>query len=98
MLQNQLYRIVIVEIERIESWENMARKKKNEEVTIVATKNDSDTVTDLEVKINEKVIGRIQQGENDRQFQVTMANNHKATTVSVEDAVQTILADYNLHN
>lgn len=76
----------------------MARKNKNEEVTIVATKKDSDTVTDLEVRIGDKVIGGIHQEEGDRQYQVTMTNNQKATTVSIEDAVQTILADYNLHN
>lgn len=76
----------------------MARKKKNEEVSIVATKRDSDTVTDLEVLLGEQVIGKVTQGEEDRQLQVTFNNDQKATAVSIEDAVQAILADYNLHN
>ena len=76
----------------------MARKKKNEEVSIVATKQDSDTVTDLEVLLGDDVIGKIYQGEEDRQLQVTFNNDQKATAVSIEDAVQAILADYNLHN
>lgn len=76
----------------------MARKKKNEEVSIVATKRDSDTVTDLEVLLGEQVIGKVTQGEEDRQLQVTFNNHQKATAVSIEDAVQAILADYNLHN
>lgn len=76
----------------------MARKKKNEEVSIVATKQDSDTVTDLEVLLGADVIGKIYQGEEDRQLQVTFNNDQKATAVSIEDAVQAILADYNLHN
>lgn len=76
----------------------MARKKKNEEVSIVATKRDSDTVTDLEVLLGDQVIGKVYQGEEDRQLQVTFNNDQKATAVSIEDAVQAILADYNLHN
>lgn len=76
----------------------MARKKKNEEVSIVATKRDSDTITDLEVLLGEQVIGKVYQGEEDRQLQVTFNNDQKATAVSIEDAVQSILADYNLHN
>ncbi len=76
----------------------MARKKKNEEVSIVATKHDSDTVTDLEVLLGDQVIGKIYQGEEDRQLQVTFNNDQKGTAVSIEDAVQAILADYNLHN
>ena len=76
----------------------MARKKKNEEISIVATKLDSDTVTDLEVLSGDKVLGKIHQGEDDRQLQVTFYNDQKGTALSVEDAVQAILADYNLHN
>lgn len=76
----------------------MARKNKNEEVTIVATDKDTDTVTDLQVLIGEKVIGEIIQDEGDRHYQVTTMNNQKGTALSIEAAVQTIIADYNLHN
>lgn len=76
----------------------MAQKNKNEEVIIIETDKDSDTVTDLQVLIGEKVIGEISQNEGDRHYQVNMMNNQKATALSIEAAVQTILADYNLHN
>ncbi len=75
----------------------MARKKKNQEVSIVATKKDSDVVTDLQVMVDDKVIGEIYQGEDDRHYQVTNLKQKKGTALSIEDAVQSILADYNLH-
>lgn len=75
----------------------MARKNKNEEVSIVATKNDSDVVTDLQVLIGDKLIGEIYQGEGDRHYQLTNVKEQKGTALSIEDAVQSILADYNLH-
>ena len=74
----------------------MARKK-TQEVSIVPTKRDSDVITDLEVIIKDQVIGKIYQGEDDRHYQVTNLNDQKGTALTVEDAVQTILADYNLH-
>lgn len=76
----------------------MARKKKNEEVSIIATKRDSEEVTDLKVQIGDKVIGEIYQGEDDRHYQVTNLNDKKGTALSVEDAVQSIISDYNLYN
>lgn len=76
----------------------MARKKRNEEVSIEATKLDSDVVTDIEVKIGDKIIGTIHQEEDDRHFQVTNLKEQKGTALSVEDAVQSIIADYNLYN
>lgn len=76
----------------------MARKNKNEEVSIIETKLDSDTVTDLEVLIGDKKVGSIHQGEEDRQIEVTLNNGQKARAISIEDAVQAILADFNLHN
>lgn len=75
----------------------MARKNKNEEVTIIATERDSDVVTDLQVLVGEQVIGEIYQSEENRQYQVTFKNQQKGTAVSIEDAVQAIIADYNLH-
>ncbi len=75
----------------------MARKKKNEEVSIVATSKDSDVVTDLQVLVGDKKIGEVYQGEEDRHFQVTNVKNDKGTALSIEDAVQSIIADYNLH-
>lgn len=75
----------------------MARKKRPEEVSIIETPKNSDTVIDLEVKIKDKVIGKIHQGEEDRQLQITYMDDRKGAAISVEDAVQAIIADYNLH-
>jgi hypothetical protein len=75
----------------------MARKKKPQEVSIIPTKRDSDVVTDLQVIIKDQVIGEIYQGEDERHYQVTNLKDQKGTALTVEDAVQSILADYNLH-
>lgn len=76
----------------------MARKKKNQEVSIVETPQDSDIITDLQVMIDDKIIGEIYQGEDDRHYQVTNVNKKKGTALSIEDALQSIIADYNLYN
>lgn len=75
----------------------MARKKKKQEVSIVETSKDSDVVTDLQVLVGDEVIGEIHQGEEDRHFQVTNVQQKKGTALSIEDAVETIIADYNLY-
>jgi len=75
----------------------MARKKKTQEVSIIPTNRDSDVVTDLQVIIKDRVIGEIHQGEGERHYQVTNLKDQKGTALTVEDAVQSILADYNLH-
>ncbi len=75
----------------------MARKKKTQEVSIIPTNRDSDVVTDLQVIIKDRVIGEIYQGEGERHYQVTNLKDQKGTALTVEDAVQSILADYNLH-
>lgn len=76
----------------------MARKKKNQEVSIIETPQDSDIITDLQVMIDDKIIGEIYQGEDDRHYQVTNVNKKKGTALSIEDALQSIIADYNLYN
>lgn len=75
----------------------MARKKKQEEISIVEGKLDSDTVTDLQVMAKDDLIGEVFQDEEDRQFQVKFANGRKGSALSIEDAVQAIIAEYNLH-
>lgn len=75
----------------------MARKNKEKEVSIEATKFNSDTVTDLEVLIDEEKVGTIHQGEEDRHFKLTNLNEQKGTALSIEDAVQSIVSDYNLY-
>lgn len=75
----------------------MARKKKQEEISIVEGKLDSDTVTDLQVMAKDDLIGEVFQDEEDRQFQVKFANGRKGSALSIENAVQAIIAEYNLH-
>lgn len=75
----------------------MARKNKPEEVSIVPTALDSDTITDLQVLVNEQKIGEIHQEEDDRQVHITYADGRKGAVLSVEDAVQSLVAEYNLH-
>lgn len=75
----------------------MARKKKKQEVSIVETNKDSDVVTDLQVLVGDEVIGEIHQDEEDRHFQVVNVQKKKGTALSIEDAVEAIIADYNLY-
>jgi len=75
----------------------LARKKKEEEISIIAGKNDSDTVTELEVLVKNQKIGEIHRGEKDRHYTVIDENGRKGTAVSIEDAVRSIIAEYNLH-
>lgn len=75
----------------------MARKKKKQEVSIVETSKDNDVVTDLQVLVGDQLIGEIYQGEEDRHFQVTNVQKKKGTALSIEDAVEAIISDYNLH-
>ena len=75
----------------------MARKKKAEEINIVAGKKDSETVTDLQVFVKDRLIGEIYQGEEVRQYQITYENGRKGTALNIEDAVRAIIAEYNLH-
>lgn len=75
----------------------MARKKKEEEITIVAGKRDSEQVTDLQVMAKDQKIGEVYQGEGDRQYQIIYENGRKGTAISIEDAVRSIIAEYNLH-
>lgn len=75
----------------------MARKKKAEEVSIISGKLASDVVTDLEVMIKDQKIGGVFQDEDDRQIQVSYKNGKKGSAISIEEAVRSIIAEYNLH-
>lgn len=75
----------------------MARKKKEVEVSIIPGKLDTEEVTDLEVVVEDQTIGEIYQAEDDRQIQVTYANGKKGSAISIEEAVRSIIAEYNLH-
>lgn len=75
----------------------MARKKRVEEVSIISGALASDVVTDLEVRIKDQKIGEVFQDEDDRQIQVTYKSGKKGSAISIEEAVRSIIAEYNLH-
>lgn len=75
----------------------MARKNKEVKVSIVSGKLDSEEVTDLEVLVKDKKIGEIFQAEDDRQIQLNYMNGKKGSAISVEEAIRSIIAEYNLH-
>lgn len=74
----------------------MSKKSKKVDVEIRASKNDSPELTELEVLANNKIIGLVQQ-ENDQQFQATAYNDRKMFLKTLDEAVQFILMEFNLH-
>lgn len=76
----------------------MARKNKPIEVDIQETSKHSNDVTDLDVIINKKVIGHIFQEKDSRQVEITMSSGKKRQVNSVDEAIETIIAEYNLHD
>lgn len=76
----------------------MARKNKPIEVDIRETNKNKNNVTDLEVVVKKKVIGTIHQKDGDRQVSVEMSSGKKRQVTSVDEAIETIIAEYNLHD
>ena len=76
----------------------MARKNKPIEVDIRETDKSKNNVTDLEVVVKKKVIGTIHQEDGDRLVSVEMSSGKKRQVNSVDEAIETIIAEYNLHD
>lgn len=76
----------------------MARKNKPIEVDIRETDKNKNNVTDLEVVVKKKVIGTIHQEDGDRLVSVEMSSGKKRQVNSVDEAIETIIAEYNLHD
>lgn len=76
----------------------MARKNKPIEVDIRETDKSKNNVTDLEVVVKKKVIGTIHQVDGDRLVSVEMSSGKKRQVNSVDEAIETIIAEYNLHD
>lgn len=76
----------------------MARKNKPIEVDIRETDKNKNNVTDLEVVVKKKVIGTIHQADGDRLVSVEMSSGKKRQVSSVDEAIETIIAEYNLHD
>lgn len=75
----------------------MSKKAKNIEVEIREGSENSDNFVDLEVVIKDRVIGRIKQSEGERFCHVELPSGQTASQRSIEDGVQDILEEYNLH-
>lgn len=75
----------------------MGRRNKNIEVEIQETPNNTEITTELEVLVNKKIIGTVHQ-EKGEQASVHYKSGKEMTAKSVEDGIQMIIAEYNLHD
>lgn len=75
----------------------MGRRNKNIEVEIQETKKNSTSYTELEVVVKKQVIGTISQPEGE-QATVVFKSGKSRTVKTVEEGIQTVIAEYNLHD
>lgn len=75
----------------------MSKKNKQIEVEINETKNNTDDFTEFELVVKKKVIGRLQQ-EGDGLVNVEFKSGNKRTAQSIDEGVQMIIEEYNLHD
>jgi len=76
----------------------MSKKNKPVEVELIETNQHKDGNIDLEVKVKKKTIGSLKQGEGDRSIKVTLASGKEINVGSVNEGIQSIVAEYNLHD
>lgn len=75
----------------------MGKRNRQIEVEINETKNNTDDFTELELVVNKKVIGRLQQ-EGDSLVNVEFKSGNKRTAQTIDQGVQMIIEEYNLHD
>ncbi|MFJ1627489.1 DUF2969 family protein [Marinilactibacillus psychrotolerans] len=75
----------------------MANRNKNIEVEIKETTNQSDALTELEVLVKNKVIGTVRQ-PLDEQVAVSYKTEKEMTAKTIDEGIQMIIAEYNLHD
>lgn len=75
----------------------MGKRNRQIEVEINETKNNTDDFTELELVVKKKVIGRLQQ-EGDSLVNVEFKSGNKRTAQSIDQGVQMIIEEYNLHD
>ncbi|MFO8069695.1 MAG: DUF2969 family protein [Alkalibacterium sp.] len=75
----------------------MVKRNKQTEVEINETKNNTDEFTELELVVGKKVIGTLQQ-EGDSLVSVEFKSGKKRTAQSIDEGVQMIIEEYNLHD
>ncbi|PRY79335.1 DUF2969 family protein [Alkalibacterium olivapovliticus] len=75
----------------------MSKRNKNIEVEINETENSKGNYTELELVVRKKVIGKIMQKE-DGPVSVEFKTGKKRTARSVDEGVQLVIEEYNLHD
>lgn len=75
----------------------MAKKIKEHQVEIREGSEHAPDFKDLEIVINDKVIGRIKQSEGERFCHVELPSGQTASQRSIDDGIEDILKEYNLH-
>lgn len=75
----------------------MGKKNKQIEVEINETQNNTDTFTEYELVVRKRVIGKLQQ-EGDGLVNVEFNSGKKRTAQSIDEGVQMIIEEYNLHD
>lgn len=75
----------------------MSKRNKNIEVEINEMENSKGNYTELELVVRKKVIGKIMQKE-DGPVSVEFKTGKKRTARSVDEGVQLVIEEYNLHD
>lgn len=76
----------------------MSKRNKSIEVEIRETDQNKSQVTDLEVVVKKKVIGKIHQDSADAQVSVEMSSGKKRHVRSIDEAIEAVISEYNLHD
>lgn len=75
----------------------MVKRNKQIEVEINETENNTEEFTELELVVKKKVIGTLQK-EGDSLVSVEFKSGKKRTAQSIDEGVQMIIEEYNLHD
>lgn len=75
----------------------MARNK-TIEIDIKETSKNKGDVVDLELVAKKKVIGTIHQESPDQKVSILMASGKKRTAQTIDEAIEAVIAEYNLHD
>ncbi|EXJ24057.1 hypothetical protein ADIAL_0437 [Alkalibacterium sp. AK22] len=75
----------------------MGKRNKQIEVEINETKKNTADYTELELVVRKKVIGKIMQ-KADGPISVEFKTGKKRTARSIDEGIQLIIEDYNLHD
>lgn len=74
----------------------MAKRNKKSEVVIQETSNNTENFTELELFIHKDKIGTIQQPKGETITTINK-NGNEAKAKSIDEAINNLIMDYNLH-